>query len=354
MRKLTLIMLAGLSLALTSGITAAEEKKKPAGPPPMLVTTAEIVNGRAEPSATFVGTIYFSRTSKVAAEVDGIVRHLYKEDGQSVKTGDRLIRLDDDLLATEITGTRAVHEQNQIDLEQAQRDYSRIDDLHQQNSIATSEFEAYGTRVSRLQKQSTVLKARLDRQLLEQQKKIVRAPFDGMIIETLVEAGEWVKTGGTIATLADTHNLEAQVDIPASVIPHLTPDQEVVMTVAGQEMRGRFTAIIPRGDIVTRTFVAKFKLPQNATLIEGMQAQISLPIAAANESILVPRDAIINSNGKDVVFINDDGLARMIEVEITGYSGTQVGIKSTDLDTGQKVVVKGNERIRDGQSVRTE
>ena len=143
----------------------------------MLVTTAEIVNGKAEQTATFVGTIYFSRTAKVAAEVDGIVRQVYLDDGQSAKTGDRLVRLDDDLMATEISGTRAVYEQNLVELEQAKRDYKRIEALHQQDSIATSEFESYETKVNRLLKQSTVLEARLDRLLLQQNKKTVRAPF---------------------------------------------------------------------------------------------------------------------------------------------------------------------------------
>ncbi len=355
MRNLTCIILAALSLALLGGIAIAEEQNKPAGrPPPMLVATTIIVTGKAEPTAKFIGTIYFSRTAKVAAEVDGIVRQVYSNDGQFVKAGDRLVRLDDDLMVTEIAGTRAVYEQNLVELEQAQRDYKRIEALHQQDSIATSEFEAYGTKVNRLQKQSIVLNARLDRLLLEQQKKTVRAPFDGMIIERLVEAGEWVKAGGLVVTLADNQNLEARIDIPASVIPFITPGQKVVMTVAGQEISGKFITIIPRGDITTRTFVAKFSLLENATLIEGMQVQIVLPIAAASENLLVPRDAVTNSFGQDVIFINDNGRARMIAVKIASHSGTRVGIISDEVEAGQLVVIKGNERIRDGQAVRTE
>ncbi len=355
MRKTICIILTGFSLLLPGGTAVAEEQKKPTGgPPPMLVATEEIVEGKAEPTATFVGTIYFSRTAEVAAEIDGIVRQVYSDDGQEVKAGDRLVRLDDDLMTTEIGGTRAVYEQNLVELEQAQRDYKRIEALHQQDSIATSEFESYGTRVNRLKKQSTILNARLDRLLLEQKRKTVRAPFDGMIIESLVEAGEWVKAGGIIATLADNQNLEARVDIPASVIPHLTPGQKVDITVSEQSMSGQFTAIIPRGDITTRTFVAKFKLSGNPNLIEGMQAKIALPTATARESLLVPRDAVTSNAGQNMIFINDNGQARKVEVEISGHSGTHIGIKSSDIDASQRVIVKGNERIHDGQPVRTE
>lgn len=354
MRKTICIILTGLSLTLTGSLTAAEEQKKPAGPPPMLVTTTTIVSGTSKPTAPFVGTLYFARTAEVASEVDGIVRQVYVDDGQAVKIGDRLVHLDDDLLATEIAGTKAVYEQNQIELAQAQRDYERISVLHQQESIATSEYEAYGTKANRLQKQSAVLKTRLDRGLLEQKKKTVRAPFDGIIIENLVEAGEWVEAGGVVATLADNRNLEVRVDVPAEIIPNLISDQDVMINIAGQTLPGHFTSIIPRGDISTRTFTAKFKLKGNATLVEGMQARIDLPVAVANESLLVPRDAVIKNRGEDVVFIFNNGEAQMVAVEIAGHSGALVGIISDEIQENQSVIVKGNERIRDGQSVRTE
>jgi RND family efflux transporter MFP subunit len=355
MRKAIIIILTGLSLVLFSTLGMAKgEKKAAGGPPPMLVAVAEVISGKMAPTADFVGTIYFTRTAQVAAEVDGIVRQLYSADGQRVKAGSRLIRLDDDLLATEIAGVKALNEQNQVDLVQAQKDYARIAALHQQDSVSTSEYEAYETRVKRTQKQAAVLQSRLDRMLLEQKKKSVRAPFAGKIIELLVERGEWVKAGGTVATLADDRTLEARVDIPARLIPHLTTDYEATISVAGKEVPGKFIIIIPRGDISTRTFIAKFSLPGDATLIEGMQADVSLPTASAREGLLVPRDAVINSYGKTVVFTISEGVARMIPVKIIGHSGAMTGISSDDLSAGQQVVVKGNERIRDGQPVRTE
>jgi len=353
-RALCLFFTATALLLAVNTATAEEQKKAAGGPPPMLVTTAAIVSGTSEPTANFVGTLYFARSAQVAAEVDGIVLQAYANDGDTVKAGDRLVRLDDDLLQTEITGTQATFEQNQIDVEQAQKDYNRFAALNEQKSVAISEFESYGTRLNRLKKLSTVLEARLDRLLLEQKKKTVRAPFDGLVIENLVEAGEWVKAGGTVVSLADNRSFEVHVDIPSSIIPFLTLGEEVTLKVAGQEMQGKFTAIIPRGDISTRTFIAKFTLPGSKSLIEGMEAQVTLPTAEARDSLLVPRDAIINSFGKNVIFINDNNQARMVTVEITGHSGTLAGIIGDGIEADQMVVVKGNERIRDGQPVRTE
>jgi multidrug efflux pump subunit AcrA (membrane-fusion protein) len=119
-------------------------------------------------------------------------------------------------------------------------------------------------------------------------------------------------------------------------------------------MQATFTAIIPRGDISTRTFIAKFSVPGSMSLIEGMEAQVSLPTAKARDGLLVPRDAIINNFGKSVIFINDNNQARMVAVEVTGHSGTLTGIVGDGIEADQAVIVKGSERIRDGQSVRTE
>lgn len=353
MRRTICIILTSLTLALTGSYAVAEEQKEKAGgPPPMLVETAEVVNGQAEPMAAFVGTVFFSRTAKVAAEVDGKVRQVYLQDGQAVSRGDRLVRLEDDLLQTELDGTRASYEQNQVDLAQAQRDYDRIAVLHKQDSIATTEFESYETRVSRLEKLSLVLKARLDRLLLEQKKKTIRAPFDGRIIENLVEVGEWVTGGGAVVAVADNRNLEVQVDLPAALLNYLTQDRVVRVNIAGTDLPATFLTLIPKGDLATRTFTAKFSLERNSDLMEGMQASVMLPTAASIDGLLVPRDAVINLSGSDVIFLAEEGTAKMIPVQVMGYQGMQVAVTGAGLEAGQQVVVKGNERIRDGQPVR--
>jgi len=355
MYKPSKLLLISLVMLLVAPLALAEDKaQKPAGgPPPMLVATSEVITGMAEPVASFIGTVYFARTAQVAAEVSGKVGRVFRDDGQTVNRGDRLAWLDDALLQTDVAGTRATLEQNEIDLEQARRDFSRIATLHQQDAIATTEYEAYHTRVDRLEKLATILSSKLDRLLLEQAKKTIRVPFDGIIIQIPVVEGEWVDTGGTIATVADNRNLEVLADIPADMIEFLDPDKTVELTVADKPLRARFVTVIPKGDIATRTFNAKFKIEDATRLIEGMEARISLPIALPKEGLLVPRDAVIISFGQNVVFTINEGLANMIPVQIDGHSGMLTAVSGPGLKSGQQVIVKGNARIRNGQPVRT-
>ena len=350
-RALSLLFTA-TSLLMAVSYAAAEEKQGAGGPPPMLVATAEVVSGKAEPMTDFVGTVYFSRTAKVAAEVEGVVRSVLVDDGEPVKKAARLVVLDDELLATEVEGTRATYEQNEVDVAQAKRDFERIANLYKEDSIAETEYETYQTTMRRFEKLSIVLKARLDKLLLEQKKKTIRSPFDGVIIETLVEAGEWVPAGRTVALVADNRTYEILVDIPANLIGFLEAGRKVQVRTDSQVLDAEYLTIIPKGDIATRTFSAKFKVRNAPTLIEGMEARVKLPTAAAIDGLLVPRDAVTKSFGQDVIFTVVDGMARMHSVEVLGYTRDQVAVSASGLEVGQQVVIKGNERIRDGQAIR--
>ena len=83
-----------------------------------------------------------------------------------------------------------------------------------------------------------------------------------------------------------------------------------------------------------------------------MQATVMLPTATAINGLLVPRDAVINQFGRNVIFLAAEGTAKVVPVQIMGYQGMQVAVTGAGIEAGQKVVIKGNERIRDGQAIR--
>ncbi len=354
MRKFTTVLLL-VFLAMPIGSAKAEEKnEKPAGgPPPMLVATATVATGTATPTTVFVGTLYFARTARLAAEFDGLVSHTHCDEGRIIRRGEPLVKFDDALLKTDIAANRASLEQSRLDFKQAQKDFARIAALYEQASVATAEHEAANTRMLGLEKQTAALESREQRLQIELTKRTVRAPFDGMIVECLTEQGEWVKAGGTVATVADHNNLEVLADIPAHLIPHLSAKHATPVQVAGRELSARFLSVVPKGDIATRTFSARFGMTASHGLIEGMEARVTLAVATPTESRVVPRDALVKNQGRDVIFIIDSGKARMVPVEVTGHDGLLVGVRAEGVDAGQRVIVKGNERIRDGQAVRT-
>ena len=139
--------------------------------------------------------------------------------------------------------------------------------------------------------------------------------------------------------------------MPATVLQYLKTGREIDVVTGDLKLQGRFQSFVPRGDIATRTFSVKVRLKNPDGLVEGMEARAQLPTASRQQSMLVPRDALVVKFGKNVVFVVEEGKAKMVEVAVHGYSGLSVGVAGEGLGAGQQVVVKGNERLFGGESL---
>jgi multidrug efflux pump subunit AcrA (membrane-fusion protein) len=141
------------------------------------------------------------------------------------------------------------------------------------------------------------------------------------------------------------------VDLPERLIRLVKIGINVRVTVGEQELSGKIITVVPKGDVATRTFPVKIRMPNTLSLIEGMTARVKLPTGKAVQTLIVPRDAVIPVFGRTVVFAVIDSKARMIPVNIIGYAGLIIGVAAQGLKDGMMVVIKGNERLRDGQMV---
>lgn len=321
------------------------------GPPPALVTVSEVREGTIAPEREFVGTVFYPEVSEVSAEVNGGVVDARIEEGRRVRKGDVLVRLDADLLEKTIASTRASHGQVLVDLEKARVDYRRIENLYRQEAIAEQVYDENRFRVMSLEKRAESLLADIERLEAELLRKTVRAPFDGVIVKKLVDRGEWLSPGDKVATLARDDSVDVIVEVPGEVVPFVRPGRKVAVSVAGRETAGEFVSVVPRGDISTRTFPVKIRLRNRYGLIEGMEARVSVPTGKRETSLLVARDALVTGSGNSAVFTIVDGKAKMVPVKVLRIEGGSAGIEADGIRKGMTVVVKGNERLRDGQPV---
>ncbi len=348
----SLLLLVFLCPAVLYSAPDKEAEGKKSGPPPMLVEVTEITRGIAEPMVELVGTIRYARVSRVAAEVSGIVETIEFMEGSRVKAGQRLVKLSSDLLQARIAGTRANYQQAQIELQSAGKDLLRIKALFTDKSVSEAFYDENRYRVLAQEKRLAFFKATLDHQQLQIKKTSINAPFSGLVQEKLTEQGEWVASGGQIAVIADDRQIEMEIDVPRHLLNFLNTDRQLSVRSGGLVYAGRFVHFIPQGDVATRTFTVKLKLEEAKGLIAGMEAHVSLPSGAKLNSLLVPRDALIKQFGKQIIFLAVEGKAKMVPVQIQGYQGMQAAIEGPELSEAQQVVIKGNERIRDGQAIR--
>ena len=346
-----ILLLLGQTGFAAEGETEDKAQKLPPGPPPALVEVAQIVRGEAEPMVEFVGTVYYARKSNVAAEVEGVVEQVFFEEGYRVKNGEPLVQLGADILDTIISATRADHELVLVELEQAQKELHKREPLYREGSVSESAYDEYFFKSKMLQNRSMSLQAALDRLSLEKKKKMILAPFNGIVVQKNAEKGEWVDNGGMVAVIADDSSVDIVVNVPAAMLKYLKPGKELMIKSGSEQMTGRFLSFVPKGDVATRTFDVKIRLQNSAGFIEGMEARALIPAAEKTEGLKAPRDALLDKFGQNVVWLVKDSTARMVPVQVTGYDGMYVGITGPGLENGDTVIVKGNERVREGQAV---
>jgi RND family efflux transporter MFP subunit len=293
------------------------------GPPPAQVVVSEVSSGMIAPENEFIGTVYYQEVSDVACEVDGKVEEVRFEEGQRVKKGTELVKLNSDLLMS--------------DLNKAELDFKRAENLYKEELITEQVYDERRFVVERLR--------------IEFNKKTIKAPFSGIVIQKHVDRGEWLSPGNTVATIAKDDEVDILVAVPERVIRAVETGTEVTVKAGGGEISGNVHAIIPRSDISTRTIPVKIRANNSISLFEGMEARVLLPVGQKQQTLTVPRDAVISMFGMTVVFAVIDSNAKMIPVTVAGYEGMSAGIFAEGLSEGMKVVVKGNERLRDGQPV---
>lgn len=338
-------------LALNLSLSTLWGEEKPKGPPPANVAVSIIKSGKVAPQTEFIGTVFYEEVSDVASELSGLVEVVRFEEGQRVKKGQVLIQLGSDLLEKSLRATTATYEQALSDLEIARIEFMRREKLFKTKAISEQSYDEYRFRVKGIEKRVSSLKAEVERIEIELKKKIIRAPYNGVVIKREVDRGEWLAEGATVAMLAKDDVVDVVADVSEKFLPYLQIGMPVKCTVNGNEFTGSIIAVVPRGDVATRTFPVKIRTSNTLALIEGMSARVALPTGKPQITLVVPRDAVISVFGQTAVFAVKESKAQMIPVNVLGYQDLLAGVEGQGLAAGMQVVVKGNERLRNGQMV---
>jgi len=342
------MILFGLPFFLPSALWSQDEVQ---GIPPANVSVAKIQTGIIAPQNEFIATVFYQEISDTAAEISGLVAVVHFEEGQRVKKGQVLVELGSEILRKRLQSTTASFEQVLSELEIARIDLARRKKLFEKKSISEQSYDENRFRVIGLEKRAASLRAQVELFEIEFHKKSIRAPFDGVVIKKNVDRGEWVSEGETVAVIGKDDVIDMVAEVPERFIRYVKTGMLVSATANGKSFSGTVMAIVPRGDVATRTFPVKIRTPNHLALIEGMSARVTLPTGQLEKTLIVPRDAVIFASGNPVVFAVSGSKATSIPVKIVGYDGLTAGVESQALKEGMLVAVAGNERLRDGQPV---
>ena len=182
----------------------------------------------------------------------------------------------------------------------------------------------------------------------------VRAPYPGVVTERLTEAGAYVQIGAPVIRMIGDRNLEIEAEVPFQHLAGIEPGVEMRLQLDdGTEHSAVVRALLPSENPLTRTRVVRFIPNIGATLrplAHDQSVTLEIPIGPERQVLTVHKDAIVTRQGKDIVFVakGDEVQARTVRL------GVAVGSRREVLDglgEGERVVVRGNERLRPGAKI---
>lgn len=336
--------MSALCLLLLPCVAAAQ-----GGPPPAVVRVAEARMTSLAPSIQVPGTIVSRNDARISAEVGGRLTWI-AEIGTSVAAGEPVARIDDAellLQRDEFRGVLASQESQRGFLE---REAERLRRLAAENVTAKNLLDQVESDLRSATSDIAVARARLGQIKLQLERTRLRAPFAGMVTERLRTPGEFTSAGDEIVRLVDPASLELVARAPLSSLGFIGPGTELQFHSPWHTGSGAVSTLVPFGDSRSHMFELRLAVAPGLFRV-GENVRLSVPTAAATEVLAVPRDALVlRREGASVVRIGEDGTAEQIDV-LMGVGAGDVVTVTGRLAAGDRVVVRGAERLRPGQAV---
>lgn len=333
---------AGFYLAcLTAGALAQQ-----GGPVPVVVSVA--AERMLAPVTPYPGTVISRNQARLAAEVDGRLEWV-AEVGTRLGKGETAARLDEVLLEQSLLAELAAVKREQARLEYQSAEVARLTRLVKKQSVPQSQLDEAISNRGITEAEITAAQARVALTRERLKRANLRAPFDGIVTERLLQAGEWAESGAAIVRLVDTSSLEVQTWVPINALKFVR--QGSTLGIAGNPSNaiGTVRAIVPVGDNRSRMFELRLSMDSVGWPV-GADVRVAVPTSEPRKVLTVPRDALVlRREGTTVYRIDDEGLAQRVSVN----TGIAVGefIEVDNLEPGDRVVIRGGERLRPGQSV---
>ncbi len=323
------------------------------GPPPAKVVMAPVQHEVIAQTQSVLGVLYYDRVSLVSAEVAGRVDNIKVEEGDHVKKGQPLVTLNTDLLDKDIALRRTRIEQIELRITFAEKNFKRLEKVYADQGVSEKSYDdaLYTFQDAKIEKQGATQD--LAKLLLQKDKSVVKAPYDGIIMEKNVDSGDWIQQGKTLVKIASVDDLYVRVPVAETMLQYITIGENVPVEIIayGRKITGVVEDVSPTADAKTKNVFLKVKIPSQKQVAENMSVAVSVAASPRKKLGIIPRAAVIKFQGKDFVYTVTEGKATILPVNIVSYLGDKVGVDNPYIVEGMMLVVEGNERLQPDQAV---
>lgn len=333
-----------------------------------LATATLTSPSQANAILTASGYVVARRKAAVASKGTGTLVYLAVEEGDRVKKGQIIARLDDSDVAASLRRARENLRVAEADFDDARKDLERKRSVIAKRAISQADYDAAEARYKRVIATIAAAKFAVQEAEVAVENTRIVAPFDGTVLKKNADVGEIVaplagaaSSKAAVVTIADMASLEVDADVSEANITKVKSDQPCEIWLDAypqQRYPGHVANIVPTADRAKATVLVKIKfreydrrvLPEMSAKITFLAAGTSLSEAEHTPVLTVPAAAVAERGWRQVVFQVKDGHAVETPVAVGRKIGSWVEIKE-GLKEGDRVIGKVDQRINDGVNV---
>ena len=334
--SLTLLNSILILVLMLSGCSSNDTQQKPTKPVVVLKSYTTILHDRTDA----LGTANANESIDITAKISGRLDEVLFSDGQKVRKGDVIVKLDQSEEQAQLASATA-------QLIEHQREIKRLGRLLENRAAAKRDLDERKTLATVAAGTVAEIKARIDELTL-------RAPFDGTLGIRRVSPGSLVQSGQIITTLDADNPIKLDFSIPAASMHGIkagTPIIAVVDTDPSLQFKGEISALDSRIDPITRSVLARAIIPNpEGALTPGMLMHVTL-LQNERNALIVPEESITQKGEKHFLsIVNGEGKVEIRAVTIGSRRHGVVEIRQ-GLAAEELVIVRGMGFVKPGQSV---
>ncbi len=302
----------------------------------------EVAKASRKPiSASYSGTANLEapNEAQVVAKTSGVMIQLLAEEGDMVKAGQVLARIDPE--RTRLEAQRALATVHKLE-----NNYRRSQELVTQKLVSADSND-------QIRYELESARASYDLAKLELSYTNITAPIGGVIAQRMVKPGNLINLNAPVFRIVNTSHLEGVLNVPERELSRLKaglPLRMVVDAIDGQVFQGKVDRVSPVMDSGSGTFRVVCAFDNAPGLRPGMFGRIEVVYDQRSDALTIPRVALLEDEGEPAVFVVRDGKAARAPVQL-GYTNGEIAEVRKGLKEGDEVVTAGKVAIRDGSQV---
>jgi len=334
------------------------------------LTTAVLQKpGQTTASLNASGYVVAQRKAAIASKGTGRLIFLGVVEGDKVVKNQIIGRLEDTDIIPQLEEAKANLELYKADLNSAENTFNREKELLQKGLSSQQTYDQAEANFNRLLASIEIANARIKQYQVAIENTLIRAPFDGTVLTKNAEVGEIVAPFGgsttsktAVVTIADMKSLLVEADVSESNIEKIQVNQdcEIILDAYPEKSYSAYVfKIVPTADRSKATVLVKvgFKdydtrvLPEMSAKVSFFTERVDTSITNQKPILVIPSSAVRNESGNNLVFTVTENKAVKNEITIGQTLGSYVEVIS-GLKSGQKVIDKLNDKIKDGVEVK--